>query len=276
MSSFATFRYQHKGPSSWDTHPFCVTCRIREGLLCSRENPWHFCENWDENACHSQDIRVNKVRRDWESSERKMLSTPLSSLRFPGSTSAPHTFTMIHPRKSHGSARTKPMVANPLDISLEAVSLSQLWWSRPSQRPVATMEKEPTLFLNALHLLETAASLQDPLAPRLDKTPSHPKPVFSRSQEKITIEIMGEESPPVWTGAQVPGLPTLDREDAVLSQRRVGLPVTAKQCLPFGWSCWVMAGIRKCKPLDSMSTSRGSGCLAQSWPYPDAHLMPAS
>ena len=60
----ANFRCKHKGRSTWDTHPSCVTCRIRNNLLCSRQNPCLFCGTWDEDCWALQDIRVDKVRRD--------------------------------------------------------------------------------------------------------------------------------------------------------------------------------------------------------------------
>ena len=96
-------------------------------------NPCHFCESRDENAWHNQDIRVNKVRGDWESFERNMLFVPLSS-HFPGAISAPGTCTMICPRASHGSAPSEPMAANPLGISREA-----LVWALSLSVPVATV-----------------------------------------------------------------------------------------------------------------------------------------
>ena len=71
MSSLASFRCQHKGCSFWDTHRSFVTCRIRKCLFCSRDNPCHFYDGWDQVAGDNQNIRVNKMRRNWESSERK-------------------------------------------------------------------------------------------------------------------------------------------------------------------------------------------------------------
>ena len=90
------------------THPSSVTGRIREGLLCSRDNPCHFCESWDQNAWNNKYIRINKVLSDLESSERKMYSIPI-----------PFYHTMLRPKASLSSAQSKPVAANPLDISQE-------------------------------------------------------------------------------------------------------------------------------------------------------------
>ena len=60
MSSPSTFRCQHKGRSSWDTHPSCMTCRIREEILCSRDNPCFFCQDLSDNAWHNKALRVKR------------------------------------------------------------------------------------------------------------------------------------------------------------------------------------------------------------------------
>ena len=79
-SNMATnFRCKHKGRSTWDTHPSCVTCRIRNNLLCSRQNPCLFCSTWNEDCWTLQGIRVDKVRRDWETGLRQIQQTPAPS-----------------------------------------------------------------------------------------------------------------------------------------------------------------------------------------------------
>ena len=57
------FRCQHKGRSSWDTHTSCVTCRIRNNLLCSHQNSCHYCINWEDRDWASQDIRSGEIGR---------------------------------------------------------------------------------------------------------------------------------------------------------------------------------------------------------------------
>ena len=127
MSSPSAFRCQHKGRSSWDTHPSCVTCRIREGILCARDNPCHFCQSWDKSAWHNQDLRVDKVRRDWVATEKELSATPLFLSQ--GATSQVSRTPWIRSLVAPSSARSEPVAAHPLDISREALdralSLSQ-------------------------------------------------------------------------------------------------------------------------------------------------------
>ena len=133
MSSPSTFRCQHKGRSLWDAHPSCVTCRIREGILCVRDNPCHFCQSWDESAWHNQDLRVDKVRRDWVATEKKLSTTPLSLSQ--GVTSHVSRTPGIRSLAAPSSAWSEPVAALPMDISHEALdhalSLSQTCRSQP-------------------------------------------------------------------------------------------------------------------------------------------------
>ena len=164
--------YQELGRCFWDTRPYCVTCRIREGLLCSRGNPCHFLEVWDEIAWHNQEIRVIKGQRDGSPvKERCSLSLfPPSISQGPPQHLA--NCTMICPRVSHGSAWSELTPWTYYASPQTGLSLSQWQQSQSAQCLVAPMGKEPTLSLNTLRTFEAVASLQRPLAPRRDKTPS--------------------------------------------------------------------------------------------------------
>ena len=74
------FQCQHKGRALWDTHPSCVTCRIRQDILCSRDNPCTYCAAWSEGEWVFQDQHVDKIRRDWVFSLKQETPKPLSSL----------------------------------------------------------------------------------------------------------------------------------------------------------------------------------------------------
>ena len=50
------FVCQHKGRALWDTHPSCVTCRIRQDILCSRDYPCAFCSSWSEREWVFQEL----------------------------------------------------------------------------------------------------------------------------------------------------------------------------------------------------------------------------
>ena len=181
MSSPSSFRCQHTGRSSWDTHPSCVTCRIREGLLCSRDNPCVHCQDWTDISWHNQDLRVQKVHRDWVA-ERKLSSTPSLSK---GATSTSNGSSVIRHRASPSSIRSDPaVVENPLGIPREALDralfLSQPRSSRPSRR--ATTAGDETLSLYTLALFEAAASLSRPITSGCDKPQSRHRLCFMALQ----------------------------------------------------------------------------------------------
>ena len=77
------FVCQHKGRALWDTHSSCVTCRIRQDILCSRDNPCKFCSSWSEREWVFQDQRVDKIRRDWVFSLKQQTPKALSTLSTP-------------------------------------------------------------------------------------------------------------------------------------------------------------------------------------------------
>ena len=149
MSSPSTFRCQHTSRSSWDTHPSCVTCRISEGILCFRDNPCLHFQDWSDMAWHNQDLRVNKVRRDWVASEKKLSATPLSLSQ--GATSISSGTTGICPRAAPSSTQSEPVVAHLMGIPHEALdralSLSQ---PRPSRHVATTGEDTLSLDIGSL------------------------------------------------------------------------------------------------------------------------------
>ena len=57
----ASFRCQHKGRCSWDTHPSWVTCRIREKILCSCQEPCPFGVTLGESDWISPDMPATKI-----------------------------------------------------------------------------------------------------------------------------------------------------------------------------------------------------------------------
>ena len=125
-------------------------------------------------AWHNQDLRVNKVRRDWVASEKKLSATPLSLSQ--GATSTSSGTTGIRPRVAPSSTQSEPVVAHLMGILREALnqalSLSQPRPSRPSRRVATT--GEDTLSLNILALFEAAASLSRPISSSRDKSLSRP------------------------------------------------------------------------------------------------------
>ena len=206
-----TFRCQHKVRSAWDTHPSCVMCRIHNSILSLGQNPCHFCASWDDKDWASQDIHVDKIRRDWETGLKQIQQTPAlthshtqlttsaraistSSLLLSGSSAVgPLVATNI-------STQSEPVADLPLSISRQsldkALSMTQSWQrSRPSRRPVSATGLDLSLSLNTLKHFEAAASLRGPIQPEGQRKSSLPRPILKDSQEEILVEVMEDSSP---------------------------------------------------------------------------------
>ena len=152
-----------------------MTCRIRNKILCSRQNPCLYCIIWEDRDWACQDIRVDKIRRDWEMGLKQIQQTPapahvqpIARRRGAISTSAFVSGSSVAPQleASRTSTQSQLVVELPLSISRQsldkALSMTQLRRFRPPQRPVLTTGSNLPLSLNTLKLFEAGESLLCP------------------------------------------------------------------------------------------------------------------
>ena len=160
-----SFWCQHKGRSSWDTHPSYVTCCIRENLLCSRQQPCLFCVSWDERDWVSQDLRVEKIKGDWEFS-LKQQATPNPALTTPRGTASASSFLVssLSITSVLECCLVGALGRAPLSITRQsldrALSFTQSQWSQPWQRRSSTMGPDVPLSLDTLKFFEALGSVQ--------------------------------------------------------------------------------------------------------------------
>ena len=131
--------------------------------------------------------------RDLEASLKQLVPpTPNPALSTPrGAASMPNlvsSVSAVHLQQTSRSAALLGSMAEPsLSITRQsldrALSLTQLWRSRPSQRPVSVIEPNVPLSLNILKLLEAAASLAGPMQASQWGTQSRLRPALTGLQE---------------------------------------------------------------------------------------------
>ena len=156
----------------------------------------------------SQDLRIEKIRRDWETGSKQLpqppaLPLPLATLKGAASTSTvlPSGRSAVLPLwASPTSTQSEPVAKLPLSISRQsldrALSITRSQWSRLFfAMPVLATESDLPMCLNTLKLFEAAASLQDLMQAEGQGKSSLPKPHLPDPQEEILIDVMGDSSP---------------------------------------------------------------------------------